>query len=234
MKALNTPVSVEEVDGHPVLAELPPPLKERVAARARVVRLARGEPLFQRGDPARRIYYCRSGELKLFRLSDSGGEKIVNLIHPGRSFAEATMFMPRRLYPVYCTALKASELIAYDADDLSAILRDSPDVCFQLLGLLSRRLHEKIGQIEALSLQNARMRIAGFLLAEAEKAGGSGSFELEAGKKYVANFLGVKPETFSRVISAFRDDGLLRTEARRFVIADRDRLGRIARGQDAV
>lgn len=223
-------ISLSEVELHPVLSQLPPELKQRAADRARVVRLRRAEPLFHQGDPARWIYFCRSGQVKLFRLSGDGNEKIVNLIDAGRSFAEATMFMPRRCYPVHCSSLKISELIAYDAEDLVQTLKSAPELCFYMLGMLSRRLHEKIGQIEALSLQNAQTRIANYLLSGSRKAGNSGEFELPIGKKYVANFLSVKPETFSRVITALEQAGILSTNARKFRLTDVPALERIARG----
>jgi len=230
VKTLATGIEADDIDRHPVLGMLPEPVKRDVAARARRIRVARGEPLFHQGDPARRIYQCVSGELKLFRLSGDGEEKIVNLIHAGRSFAEATMFMPRRVYPVHCSALKASELIGYDADRLAETLRASPELCFAMLGMLSRRLHEKIGLIETLSLANARMRVAGYLVDEARASAGHDRLELAVGKKYVANLLGLKPETFSRVIGALAEDGLLTTSARKFKLHDVERLERIARG----
>ncbi|MDT8409214.1 MAG: Crp/Fnr family transcriptional regulator [Wenzhouxiangellaceae bacterium] len=223
-------ISFAEVDRHPVLSQLPAALKQRAAERARVVRLGRAEPLFQQGDPARWVYLCRSGQLKLFRLSDNGDEKIVNLINAGRSFAEATMFMSERRYPVYCSSLKVSELVAFDAEDLVSTFKTSPELCFQMLGMLSRRLHEKIGQIEALSLQNAQTRIANYLLEELRKMGSASRFELPIGKKYVANFLSVKAETFSRVVAGFEQAGVLTTHARNFTVIDVPALERIASG----
>jgi len=230
MKESREIISLAEVDLHPVLSQLPPTLKQRAADRARVVKLKRAEPLFQQGDPAGWIYFCRSGLVKLFRLSSDGDEKIVNLINAGRSFAEATMFMPGRCYPVHCSSLRVSELIAYDAEDLVQMFKMSPDLCFNMLGMLSRRLHEQIGQIEALSLQSAQTRIANYLLSESLKAGNSGRFELPIGKKYVANFLSVKPETFSRAITSLEQAGILSTDARKFRLMDVPALERIARG----
>lgn len=230
MKEATEIVSLAEADLHPVLSQLPPEFKQRAAERARVVKLKRAEPLFHQGDPARWIYLCRSGQVKLFRLSDAGDEKIVNLIGPGRSFAEATMFMPKRCYPVHCSSLKVSELIAFDADDLVQMFRTSPELCFNMLGMLSRRLHQQIGQIEALSLQNAEMRIANYLLSESRKPGCSHEFELPIGKKYVANFLSVKAETFSRALASLEQAGILSTRARKFSLIDVPALERIARG----
>ncbi|HSH26444.1 MAG TPA: cyclic nucleotide-binding domain-containing protein, partial [Wenzhouxiangella sp.] len=108
---------IEELQQFPLLAGLDEAHARRALSKARAVRVERGEALFHHGDPARRIWLCRSGQLKLFRLSGAGQEKIIAIINPGRSFAEATLFMPRRVYPVHCTALKPSELVGFDADD---------------------------------------------------------------------------------------------------------------------
>jgi CRP-like cAMP-binding protein len=195
-----------------------------------VVSLDRGEPLFHHGDPARRIWLCRSGQLKLFRLSDAGHEKIIAIINPGRSFAEATLFMPRRVYPVHCSALRPSELVGFDADDLVECLQDDPQACFRLLGTLSRRMHEKINQIESLALQNAHLRVAHYLLEEYRRRGEPKTFRLEASKKHIAGLLAVQPETLSRSLSTLQREGALEMDARYISIKDADRLGEVARG----
>lgn len=232
MKELETGVAVTELQAHPVLGHLPSELAQRVARRARRIALKRAEPLFQQGQPARFIYVCTEGHLKLYRIADDGAEKIVNLIGPGRSFAEATMFMVRRVYPVHCAALQPSTLIAYDADDLVTLFRGSPELCFSMLGILSRRLHQKIGQIEALSLQNATMRVASYLMQQLERAGGD-RIELSVSKKYIANFLSVQPETFSRIITQLQEAGVVSTSGRSFHLLDRARLAAIAQGVEA-
>ncbi|MFW5926749.1 MAG: Crp/Fnr family transcriptional regulator, partial [Wenzhouxiangella sp.] len=165
----------DEVAQFPILAGLDEEATEQALARARVFKLDRGEHLFHQGDPARRIWLCRTGQLKLFRLSDSGQEKIIAIIQPGRSFAEATLFMPRRCYPVHCAALQVSEVIGFDADHLVETLRGDPELCFRLMGTLSRRLHEKINQIESLALQNAHLRVAHYLLEASRRRDESGA-----------------------------------------------------------
>ena len=45
----------------------------------RVVRLDGGERLFDHGQPARQFFHLRSGRIKLFRNSPSGGEKIIEV-----------------------------------------------------------------------------------------------------------------------------------------------------------
>lgn len=222
--------SLEELQQFPLLSGLDEIESKRVLARARIVTVDRGEQLFHHGDAARRIWLCRTGQLKLFRLSDAGQEKIIAIIHPGRSFAEATLFMPRRVYPVHCAALKPSELVGFDADDLVETLHQDPRACFRLLGTLSRRMHEKINQIESLALQNAHLRIAHYLLDQYRRRNSPPTFRLEASKKHIAGLLAVQPETLSRSLTALQRDGALDMDARFITILDPEKLEQIARG----
>ncbi len=222
--------SAEELSQFPLLSGLNEIESKRVLAKARIVSVDRGEHLFHHGDPARRIWLCRTGQLKLFRLSGSGQEKIIAIINPGRSFAEATLFMPKRVYPVHCAALKPSELVGFDADDLVETLHNDAQACFRLLGTLSRRMHEKINQIDSLSLQNALLRVAHYLLEEYRRLDEPKTFRLEASKKHIAGLLAVQPETLSRSLTALQREGALNMDARRITILDPGKLESIARG----
>jgi len=221
---------VDELQQFALLAGLHEAESGRVLDKARIVTVERNEHLFHHGDPARRIWLCRRGQLKLYRLSELGQEKIIAIINPGRSFAEATLFMSKRVYPVHCAALKPSELIGFDADDLVETLNNDPQACFRLLGTLSRRMHEKINQIESLALQNAHLRVAHYLLDQYRDRGEPTSFRLEASKKHIAGLLAVQPETLSRSLAALQQEGALDMDARYITIRDAARLEQAARG----
>jgi CRP/FNR family transcriptional regulator, dissimilatory nitrate respiration regulator len=223
-------ITEQDLAQFPILAALDKLQSERAVARARIVRLDRGDHLFHQGDPAHRIWLCRTGQLKLFRLSHSGQEKIIALINPGRSFAEATLFMPQRRYPVHCAALTSSELVGFDADDLVETLRTDTEACFRLLGTMSRRMHEKIGQIDALALQNAHLRVAGYLLAEFRRHDQADVFRLCASKKHIAGLLAIQPETLSRSLAQLQKDGILEVHARSIMVTQPERLERIVLG----
>ncbi|QOC22508.1 Crp/Fnr family transcriptional regulator [Wenzhouxiangella sp. AB-CW3] len=214
----------------PLLNALEAEQREEALAHSRIVQVERGEQLFRQGEPARRIWLCRSGQLKLFRLSSDGHEKIVAIIQPGRSFAEATMFLPERRYPVNCAALKPSELVGFDADALVATLRESPDACFRLLGTLSCRIQEKINQIESLALQNAHLRVAHYLLDVYRQQESRGPFRLEASKKHIAGLLAIQPETLSRSLAILQNNGVIDMQARRITVRAPEELQQIARG----
>ncbi len=223
-------VTTQDLAAFPILAALDAQQALRAKDRARVIHVARGDHLFHQGELARRVWLCRTGQLKLFRLSPSGQEKIIAIIHAGRSFAEATLFSAQRCYPVHCAALTHSEVVGFDADDLVETLRNDVEACFRLLATLSLRMHEKIGQIDSLALQNAHLRVAGYLLGEFRRHDQPDFFRLRASKKNIAGLLAIQPETLSRSLAQLQREGILEVQARTISITRPEQLEQIVCG----
>ena len=203
---------------------------ERVHARATTLDLAEGEWLFKQDDAAQRFYFVRAGQMRLFRLAADGSEKIIELVGAGQTFAEALMFMGTGRYPVCAAALSPARLLSIDAADFAAMLRESPETCFALLGDLSRRLHGLIAEIDSLALVSATGRVARWLLARlpkaphsgqgSERAGGSGALALDLRKSVIASRLSIKPETWSRITRRLAEDGVIAVDGQRIAILD--------------
>jgi CRP/FNR family transcriptional regulator, dissimilatory nitrate respiration regulator len=213
---------IESLRATPLLSGLTVAQLERVAARAERRHLDEGQWLFSQGDAARNFFLVESGQLRLFRLSPEGAEKVIEIVSPGQTFAEALMFLKAPRYPVCAAALAPSVLVALDAPDFAAMLRDSVDTCFVILGALSRRLRGLIGEIDNLSLHSARSRLARYLLAQCPA--GRRGFALEVRKGVLASRLSVKPETFSRVIRQLSDEGTIEVQGAYVTILDRAAL----------
>ncbi len=195
---------------------------ERVIRRAKVVSLVDGESLFQQGDTATRFYLVTKGHIKLFRLAPDGNEKVIELVDAGHTFAEALMFLEQPRYPVGAVALSETELISVDAEDFSAILRDSIDLCLALLGDMSFRLRSLIREIDDLSLHSATCRVAAFILARAPQ--NCDDFELDIPKHVIASRISVKPETFSRIIKSLKSKNVLEIKGSKVHLLDREAL----------
>ena len=202
-----------------LFADLREPQLQRIARHAVRVRLGEGDALFEQGDPAERFYLLHSGQIKLFRLSPAGNEKIIDIVTPGSTFAEALMFLERPRYPVGAQALQPSEVISLDAADFAAMLRESVDTCFVMMGSMSQRLRALLHEIDELSLHSATCRVAAYLAEHAPDRGDT--FDLPVAKQVLASRLSVKPETFSRIIKNLSDDGVIQVAGSRFTIRDR-------------
>lgn len=199
---------------------------DRVAQHAVRIRLDEGEMLFQQNDRAERFYVLLRGQVKLFRLGPSGNEKVIEIVTPCSTFAEALMFLERPVFPVGAQALQPAEVISIDAADFARMLRESVDTCFMLMGDMSQRLRGLIREIDDLSLSSATCRVASYVLAKASPDGSS--LDLEVPKQTLASRLSVQPETFSRIIRNLSDQGILTVRGSRVEINDQARLQQIA------
>jgi len=222
----------DELRQAPLFAALDDAQLARVHQRAASVRLAAGQLLFHQDDPAARFYFVRDGRMRLFRLGADGGEKVIELIGPGQTFAEALLFMGTERYPVCAAALEPTRLLAIDGADFKAMLRESPETCFALLGDLSRRLHAMIAEIDSLALASAQGRVARWLLGEVEGqgVGRQASIRLRVSKAVLASRLSIKPETWSRVTRRLMDQGIVQVSGDLIEILNLDALRRAGEG----
>lgn len=223
---------IDELRRAPLLSRLETAQLQRVARHVSRVKLNAEQLLFSQGDSATRFYLLLSGRMRLFRLSPEGAEKVIEIVSPGQTFAEALMFLNAPRYPVCAAALADSELIAIDAVDFAAMLRESVDTCFVLLGALSQRLRGLIGEIDDLTLHTATSRVARYLASHLPP--GARSLELDVRKAVLASRLSVQPETFSRVIKSLSEQNIIRMDGTLVSVLDQRALLEIAELTDAL
>jgi CRP-like cAMP-binding protein len=193
----------------------------RVRAMAQETRLEDGQTLFHAGDEARRFFLVTDGKMKLSRLALNGNEKVIEVISSGFTFAEALMFADRPRYPVRASAIGDTLVMGFDNEAFKALLQESVDTCFRLMADMSLRLRHLIKEIDDLTLQTATGRVAGFLCgAYTYKGQTRQAFDLDMPKGVLASRLSVKPETFSRILNNFSNQGLVKVQGARIEILD--------------
>jgi CRP/FNR family transcriptional regulator, dissimilatory nitrate respiration regulator len=185
------------------------------------VALQAGQTLFHHGQPAERFFFLRSGQVKLFRLSPDGHEKIIEIVRPGQTFAEAVMFMGTHgRYPVSAEAISDCELYAFEQKNFLQVLAESHEIGFGMLASMSRRLHMLVNQIDSLTLQNATYRLAMYLLEQAPRDAQAADVVLTTPKIAIASRLAIQPETFSRILAKLRDQGLIAVHGHQITLRD--------------
>lgn len=219
---MNAPDIVETLKQMELTSRLSEAQLERVRRHSHITDLLEGESLFFQGDDTVDFYYVISGRIKLFRLSPDGKEKVVAIMEDGATFAEALMFMSEHRYPVTATALTSARVIGINCADFKAMLLDSVETCFLLLGSMSQRMRYLIREIDALSLETGTMRTVSYLLQQAPPD--SSSFDLTIAKSVIASRLSVKPETFSRILKNLQDQNIISIEGKHVTIHDRETM----------
>ena len=188
---------------------------------------ARGETIFEQGEPADGFFCVIEGWAKLYRLREDGEEVVVAIFSAGETFAEVAMFLGGR-YPASCEAVSPSRILKIDAANLRRAVLAEPQLAFDMLAAASMRLRQLVDEIEQLKARSAPQRIADFFVKQAIAAG-SARIALPYEKALIASRLGMKPESFSRALGRLAELGVV-VERESVFIPDVERLAAFAEG----
>jgi len=196
----------------------------RLEQASQLISLPKGDVLFDQGDEPEGLYMVISGQMSLVVRSERGAEKVLDIIHSPRVFAEAEVFA-RRPSPVSAQSLSSTVLLMIPAEDLRRIQSSSTDFACAVVDHLGKRLHDLTAEIQALTLHTAMERIIDHLLEHA-RMDDEGVLEatLPAQKKVIASYLNLSPPTLSRAFQHLTDTGLITISRSLVTIPDRARL----------
>lgn len=199
----------------------------RIEQGCQMRRLARGDMVFRFGEPCEAFHLCVTGQIKLFVLSAAGQEKVIEIISPGQSFAEALMFTDRP-YILNAQALSDSLLLSIGKSVVVGEIERDPRFALRMLAGISRRLHGLVRDVEAYALHSGAQRVIGYLLrnrdAEDCTSGEVITVSLPVSKATIASRLSLTPEYFSRVLHELEAAGLIRVDGREIHILEARRL----------
>lgn len=201
----------------------------RVAEFARPVQVAKGETVHTPGQSMSRLLVMHSGQLKVSHAAANGQEQLLRTVTEGDVVGERSFLTGHRLDDLV-VALEDSRMCVFDHADLSALLRDYPDVGLRMLRTLSDRLASVERLLAAITSSDVGARVAAYLLdLPGTIRDGVATVWLPMAKQEVASYLGTTPETLSRRLATLSASGLIELEGRRGVrILDIDGLERAA------
>jgi CRP/FNR family transcriptional regulator, dissimilatory nitrate respiration regulator len=189
---------------------------------------ARGETIFEQGEPADGFFCVLEGWAKLYRLREDGEEVVVAIFAPGETFAEVAMFLGGR-YPASSEAVSSARILKIDAANLRRAVLAEPQLAFDMLAASSLRLRQLVDEIELLKARSAPQRIADFFVKQANATSGPARLALPYEKALIASRLGMKPESFSRALGKLAGLGVI-VERDSVSITDLARLAAFAEG----
>lgn len=213
-----------------LFSDIEPAALERLALGCRLRRLERGETLFRTGDPCEAFFVTLMGQVKLFAISPSGQEKVIEIVGPGQSFAEALMFLGKPCM-VNAQALADTALLEVQRQPILDELERDSRLALRMLAGLSRRLHGLVSDVQGYALRSGAQRVIGYLLNDhQDDQGGALTVTLPVSKATVASRLSITPEYFSRLLHELEDAGLIEIDKRNIRILDARRLAAYSGG----
>ena len=217
----------------PLFSDLNPPELERLALGCQLRRYTRGETIFRVGAPCEEFHVTVTGQVKLYAVSPGGQEKVIELVGPGGSFAEALMFTGQP-YIINAQSLSDTLLLSVKKHAVVSEIERDARFAMRMLAGISRRLHGLVHDVQAYALHSGMQRVIGYLLRDVatdDNVGGEAiTVTLPVSKSVIASRLSLTPEYFSRVLHELEAAGLIEIDKRDIRILDVHRLGQYPQG----
>ena len=184
-----------------------------------------GEIIFLEGEAAEGLWIVETGQVKIFKLSADGGEHILHLRGPGKSFNDIAA-LDSGSNPANATALSPeAQVWLVPSEVLTYVLSQNTQVALNVIRLLAIRVRSLVGQIEDLALYSVTVRLARFLLKQAEDPTLSGP---GITRTAIAAHINTTPQTISNVLHSLEESGAVEFDRHRIVIVNEPLLRSIA------
>ncbi len=205
--------------------------RKELASVMRPIELPAGELVFYEGLPAHGLYVLCEGKIKVAKRAKGGRSQILKLLGPGEVLGEKTLF-DQETYTCYAKALEPSRLMFIAREDFLAFVRKYPEVAIRLIEKLSRELKAFGDKLVEITAHSAKERMARVLLELARAFGKKTPEGLDVGvelsRAELAEMAGVTTETAVRMLSEFKDRGILALPGRRIVVLKPEELQSLA------
>jgi len=174
------------------------------------------EIIFLQDDQSAGLWIIDQGSVKISKLSASGDEFILHLLGSGDTFNDIAAF-DGRPNPANATALSDVTCWVLPSAVLHEQLVAFPEMGVSVIEAFARRIRGATTQLENLALYSVTIRLARFLLEQAENPSLT---EPGVTRAAIASHLATTPETISRLLARLQDSGAIRFDRHRILIVD--------------
>jgi CRP-like cAMP-binding protein len=170
---------------------------------AQVLSAAAGSALFRAGEKPSRIFYVRTGEALMQRMTSSGSQVILQ--RASRAFlAEASLTAAR----YHCDGICRTdcELVVFSVHAIREAIDNNRETRWAWINLLAAQARRQRACIERLALKTVRERLHHLVLTEGSA---NREYSLPGTRMELAAELGVTPEAIYRTLAALQSEGVL-------------------------
>jgi len=166
-------------------------------------------------DPAKKVYFVVSGQIKLFKMSTDGKEQIVRLACPGDSLGHTGIFNGGS-NPESAQAMIPSVLWGIAKNDLETLLWDHKQLAINTIRAMAIEMHHYMSLVEDLSLRRVSGRLARLLLEHNSEGVFDESLILTRGD--MASMTGTVREVFGKSLKVLEENGIIESNRRQIII----------------
>jgi CRP/FNR family transcriptional regulator, nitrogen oxide reductase regulator len=183
------------------------------------------EYIFMEGDPSERFYIIADGRVRVSKLSSQGKEVVLAFFGPGEMIGEVAVF-ENKPYPASAQALTGVSLLGIKKQDFLSFLVCRPQVALKIINVLSGRLRDSQSRLRDLAGERVEQRLARIMIMLSSRIGS----DLPFTRQELSDMAGTTTETAIRILSQWKERGIISSVRGKITILDPTRLAQLAAG----
>ena len=221
------PIDKWDFKSESILTDLPADDFELLTANKTEKQYKKGEIIFREGSYPPGIFFISEGKVKKYKLDKEGKEHIIYVADTGELLGYHALLAEDR-YPDSAAALEDSKIAFVPKEDFLETLQQSDVLSRRLLKTLSHEFGVMANSLTLFTQKSVRERLALQLIVLREKY--KVNFrpgmpvEINMGRDDLASLVGTVRENVVRVLSEFKDEGILITKGRKIIVFDVSKL----------
>lgn len=165
--------------------------------------------IYMEGEMPNALFFVQSGSIKAVRTNSDGKELILSLYKQGDFFGYEGI-LENNMYGETAIALEDSEVVVIPRHDFLTLLHGHPNISQTFISMLCKKVAEKESQLLNLAYNSVRQRTAEALLKIQHLK--EKEF-LNISRDDLAKIVGTASESVIRVLSDFREEGIIDIES---------------------
>lgn len=191
-----------------------------------------GATIFSAGEPVKGIYQIYTGKVKIVSSLADGKERIVRLAKDEQLLGHRG-FGSDQIYPVSAITLTPAQITFIPYDIFFKAVKANPELAISLINFYADDLREMEKRMEAISIMNAKEKVALALLIVINSFGFDSidpqSLSYTPSRKDLSSLAGTTYETVVRMLSEFSKMGIIEINVKSIRILKHQELKNICK-----
>lgn len=164
-------------------------------------------------DPDSKVFFIKSGHVKIVQEHDGDNELITDVLGPGEFFGPIVTALGGNASKrsEYASVIDEATICVFDRSDFERVLQEMPALQVHVLAFVSERAERVSERLADMVFRTARERIKGFLTRTGERFGevrdGETHIAIQLTHAEIALLTGTSRQTVASVLTELRREG---------------------------
>lgn len=192
-----------------------------------LVHYKKGETICKQGSQASHILMLKEGLVKVY-LEGKPKNLILTIIPSGQLIGLPSIFEGNKVFVYSVSTYVDSTVQMINIEIIRQLINQNASFASRIINILNENTAQNYGRFFSLMQKQLHGRMADILLCLSQRIFKSKSFQLPLSRNDLGELTGMSTESVIRIFKDFKDEKLIRVQAKTIEIIDFDRLERIS------